>query len=453
MGCLGIGAPGNINQSFDNYYGPDINTSLIPGYMWEHNTTASNSFSMHIGSANPRMPGSFYFGGYDQNRVVGDILTYSDGYTKPIALRDIGIRVIDGSSPWGFKSLGGLLASGNSSIASGGFEVSIDGCSPYLTLPKSTCDAIASHLPVKFNEDLGLYIWNVNDPKYTQIIRSASALEFVFIAESNTENVTIMVPFRHLNLTLTEPLVQEATQYFPCYTGPSGSPTLGRAFLQDAFVGANWGTNSWWLAQAPGPNIPSSSIIELGAEDSIKASANDWEESWSRAWTVLTPDEVDNPTNSSALNATEHSTPTDDALSTGAKAGIGVGVGIASITAIGALAFFFLRRRKSAPSKRPMSDMPHSTPDQGLYAFNRDQTSPGMTDVSTDVSRETPNAVIYSHQNPQEPGQQYVQPVQPYQQNPHPYGRLYGAELPTDNNRPTELPGTMAYDPLFRNST
>ena len=108
VGCLGIGAPNTVNQSFSNSYGPAINASLVPGYLWAHNTTASNSFGMHIGSANPKMPGSFYFGGYDQNRIVGDVLSYQDDYTKDITLKDITIKVVDGSSPWQFESLGGL---------------------------------------------------------------------------------------------------------------------------------------------------------------------------------------------------------------------------------------------------------------------------------------------------------------------------------------------------------
>ncbi|OTB15824.1 hypothetical protein K445DRAFT_60394 [Daldinia sp. EC12] len=446
VGCMGIGAPATVNQSFSNNYGPLINASLVPGYLWAHNTTASNSFGMHIGSANPRMPGSFYFGGYDENRIVGDVLTYSDDYTKDITLRDISIKVIDGSSPWKFESLGGLLAADNSSITSGGVQVSVDGCSPYLSLPKSTCDAIAKNLPVTYNEDLGLYFWNTDEPKYTQIVNSASVLEFVFIGDSNTKNVSISVPFRHLNLTLTAPLVDKPTQYFPCYTGPARIYTLGRAFLQDAFVGANWGTKSWWLAQAPGPNIPAPSVVELTDGGSIKASSNDWKESWSGSWTVLKPSDV------------ESSATVTAGLSTGAKAAIGVCVSVAGLALIAALAFFFLRRRKTPAPEGPAPNAAytaHDTPEQGYYAPVKNPSSPGVSEMSAAPPGQPPNMMMYNQQYPQPYLQPYPQQYpQPYpQQYLQPYGQPYSTELPAVGNTPTELPGSATYDPQLLDGT
>ncbi|TGJ86850.1 hypothetical protein E0Z10_g1920 [Xylaria hypoxylon] len=388
VGCLGVGAPKTVNQTFTITDGPAINASLIPGWLHAQNEIPSNSFAMHIGSVNPTMPGSLYFGGYDQNRIIGDIITETDDYTKAISLSDISIRVVDGSSPWAFESKSGLLAANNASISSGGIKVSVDGCSPYLTLPKSTCDAIAEHLPVKYNKNLGLYIWQEDDPKYSQIVSSASTLDFTFLAGSNTQHVNISVPFRHLNLTLTEPLVDNDQQYFPCYTGSSGGYTLGRAFLQDAFVGANWDSKTWWLAQAPGPNIPSAEVIALTEDDTeVKASTNDWKESWSGSvgvppmsfpmgslaqfsftrckqpirqkkqlltvsfkWKALTPEDVAGSQTVSSPNATNSATSSPSSpsssssssgLSTGAAAGIGIGVGVAALVAIAALAFFF----------------------------------------------------------------------------------------------------------------
>ncbi|XXG98608.1 hypothetical protein Hte_004933 [Hypoxylon texense] len=469
VGCLGIGAPDTINQSFSNSYGPAINASLIPGYLFEQETVASNSFGMHIGSANPKMPGSFYFGGYDQNRIVGEVLTFEDDYTKAITLKDISIKVMDGSSPWEYESLGGLLASGNSSINSGGVQVSVDGCSPYLSLPKSTCDAIAKELPVTYNEDLGLYLWNTNDSKYTQIVSSPSVLDFVFIGDSNTQNVSISVPFRHLNLTLTAPLVDKPTQYFPCYTGPANAYTLGRAFLQDAFVGANWGSKSWWLAQAPGPNIPSPSVVELANGDSVKASSNDWKESWSGSWKALSPEEVSGSVSVSAPTASNTPSSTNGTtveaanpstgLSTGAQAGIGVGVGIAGLAIVGAIVFFFMRRRKAAsPDGAPSAAAPQAS-DQGYYAPVKNPSSPGMTETSTAASGQPPNMMMYNQQYYQQYPQQYVHPFpQPYpQQYPpqflQPYGQPYSAELPGLGNTPTELPGSGTYDPHLIDGT
>lgn len=443
VSCLGLGAPKNVNQTFTIPNADAVNASLIPGYLWSEGTTASNSFGMHIGSADPHMAGSLYFGGYDQNRVVGDILTGSGGIHSAIDLKDISITVEDGESPWEFESMGGLLAEGNSSISQGGIEVSVDGCSPYLTLPKSTCDAIAAHLPVKYNEKLGLYTWKTKDSKYSQIVPSASALQFTFLSGSNTDNITISVPFMHLNLTLDSPLVDEPTQYFPCFTG-ADKYALGRAFLQDAFIGANWGADTWWLAQAPGPNVPSADVAELADDDTeLKASANDWKESWSGSWTALTAEDV----SSTSISSTPDSTDTSDADNTaqggaasGTAIGIGVGVGVGAVAIIGGLGFFFIRRRRTAAklASAESSDSPPdgtagamnmnmnmtSAPYQGWYQPVKQNdgsvvaTSPGMT-----------VPIVYS------PGQQ---PQDQQQQQQY----YYAQELTAVGNTPMELPGS-----------
>ncbi|KAI1179336.1 aspartic peptidase domain-containing protein [Nemania sp. FL0916] len=472
VGCLGIGAPSTVNQTFTTGYGPAINASLVPGWLNAEDQIPSNSFAMHIGSVNPPMPGSLYFGGYDQNRIVGDILTETDDYTKAIPLKDIAITVVDGSSPWDFQSQDGLLAANNASISSAGLKVSVDGCSPYLTLPKSTCDAIADHLPVKYNEDLGLYIWQQDDPKYSQVVSSASTLDFTFLGGSNTQRVTISVPFRHLNLTLTEPLVNSDEQYFPCYTGATSGYTLGRAFLQDAFVGANWDSKTWWLAQAPGPNIPSAQIITLAEGDTeIQSSKNDWKESWSGSWKALTPQDiagsqaVSPPTLTPTSNPTASPSPQPSSgLSTGAAAGIGVGVGVAGLAAIAALAFFFLRRRKAninakeldAGTSNGASYPPHETQAGPYNAQNGDPRHGYYAPVKAPGTSTSPNiSEPYSHSpNSMDPsvynqhyGSQY--PQQYNQQYPgglvQPYAQHYSAELPT-GYQTTELPATGVYN-------
>lgn len=465
VGCLGVGAPGTVNQSFSTDGGPAINASLIPGYLMTHNKIQSNSFGMHIGSASPKMAGSLYFGGYDRNRIVGNVLTLggTGDISNELTLNDISINVIDGSSPFDFgDSQTGLLAEGNSSLSSGGLKVHVDGCSPYLTLPSSTCEAIASHLPVTKNEALGLYTWNTDDAKYTQVVNSASALIFSFIGSSNTDQITIAVPFRHLNLTLDAPLVTSKTQYFPCYTGPAGQYTLGRAFLQDAFVGAHWGNKAWWIAQAPGPNIPSPNIITLAKGDkTIAASKNDWKESWSGSWKALTPAEVSASatvaaTTSTSTNVSGDGTAGSTGLSTGAQAGIGVGVGLGSLAGLGALLFLFLRRRRAKKNSSATTNdvagyngaVNNLTPQHGYYEPVKNPASPNMAEPSIyspnpqhasmlqPPANNTYNPAQGNYIPPQHSGsyqQGYVQRGFPQQQ--------YTAELPgAMSAAPQELP-------------
>ncbi|RDL41037.1 Acid protease [Venustampulla echinocandica] len=377
VGTFGLGYLGTANQSFTQPGQPTINGSLIPGYLQAANLTPSNSFGLQIGSVRSKIKGSLYFGGYDQTRICGDISTQQgafagiepddDGKKGLIDLLDIAINVIDGSSPFNTSTISNLLATGNSSIGPA-LSVSMLPEAPYLDLPKSSCDAIAAWLPVTYNADLGLYTWNTNDPRYTQIVSSPSVLSFVFRkGQSNTQNITINVPFMLLNLTLEAPLVTSTAPYFPCNAQSNGRYSLGRAFLQAAFVGANWNANNnqgvWWLAQAPGPNIGSQITVQTirDQDASISPSSNDWAASWKGVLVPFSGKSASTATTSpsaatntaSSLNTTNSS----NGLTQGAKAGIGAGIAVCGLGIISLCAFLYLRKynRKNETPLRGIS--------------------------------------------------------------------------------------------------
>lgn len=369
VGCLSLGAP-DVNQSFTTAGGPSVNGTLIPGHLYETEVIDSYSFGLHLGSALPgaKVPGSLLFGGYDENRVLGEVVTLNGEYTETIVLRDISIEYFGNQSPWDFdEEKDGLLTEKNES--SSNLDVTLRGCSPYLTLPKSACDAIADNLPVSYDGDLGLYLWDVDDSKYSEIVSSASALSFKFRGSSNTDTVAIRVPFLHLNLTLESPIVDEDRQYFPCFTG-SDEYTLGRAFLQDAFIGANWESQTWWLAQAPGPDIAKGRMQSIAADaTSISSGNNNWEASWASTWTE--GESSPSPSPSPSFSSSPTSSSSSSGLSTEAQAGIGTGVGIAALALTSGLLWFCFRRRwaakaaQSGPAERTSSHARYMVHDAG----------------------------------------------------------------------------------------
>ncbi|KFA67594.1 hypothetical protein S40285_08743 [Stachybotrys chlorohalonatus IBT 40285] len=377
-GCLSLGGP-NINQSYEG-----INASIAPWYLATQDVTPSSSFSMHIGSAVPgaSLGGSLLFGGYDRNRVVGGVLDYDGVFTEEITLSNLAIEVIQGESPFEFTSQSDLLSTGS------GTGVHLDPCSPYLTLPRSTCDNIANYLPLNYSSSLGLYLWDTSDNRYEAIVHSASALAFTF--QNGGSDVTINVPFQHLNLTLATPLVEEPTPYFPCHTGGDGTYVLGRAFLQDAFIGGNWGTERWWLAQAPGPSVGTRShIASIAASDqSIVGSDSDWTSSWDSLWTDLaelsrTEPEDDTQENPPAEDPPANDPPTDNetevpaeettALSTGTIAGIAVGAGL-GVLLLGIAGFLLWRRLRRAQGAAANVQTLHYNPPIQPYHGHVQQT-------------------------------------------------------------------------------
>ncbi|KAL9633440.1 MAG: hypothetical protein Q9164_004695 [Protoblastenia rupestris] len=160
---------------------------------------------------------------------------------------------------------------------------------------------------------------------------------------------TVVIPFALLNLTLTPPLVKAPTSYFPCRpyqvssSGNADSRTLqyylGRAFLQGAFVGQNWDTGSYFLAQAPGPRLPESQVVIIDSDDTSILAIEDapvWEDTWKG---VLSKDGTNrasflpngSPSSTTPAGLANESSP---GLSTRAKAGIGAACAVVVLAAM-----------------------------------------------------------------------------------------------------------------------
>lgn len=238
VGTLSLGGTGMGIQNL----GTSGIGQTIPGYAYAQGVVASNSWGLHYGSASLKQEGSLVFGGYDQNRVLGDVGVFRsfEGYLLQPNLLDIQIGVENGPSPFNESSYTGLLRLNES--FNGVQPAFINSIVPYLYMSPETCAAIAQDLPVTLDTRLGLYIWNTEDPQYEKILKSSAYLAFVFL-KAGSGNLTIKVPFQLLNLTLEAPIVIGTQQYFPCRPfhalDNSGKYYLGKAFLQAAFIGMN----------------------------------------------------------------------------------------------------------------------------------------------------------------------------------------------------------------------
>ena len=350
------------------------NESLIPGKLEAQNDIPSSSFGLHYGSAALGQKLSVWLGGYDQQRLVGPVSTQNVDANDNLSidLLDIGIGVESGGSPFPFPSKQGLLANNNASIGSS-LTVVMNPYSPYLALPSSTCNAIAALLPVTYNASLDLYLWDTTDPKYEPIITSPSFLNFTFrLSGSSNSNITVNIPFALLNLTLNPPLVPKSTQYLPCQppTTYVGYYSLGRAFMQGAFLGADWDKtpSEWYLAQAPGPNVASQpDPVAIGNTTTVTSSTNVWGDTWKDIWKPLAADA------SSPSNSTATPVPPPGGLSGGAIAGIVIGVLIGVGALIAGALFLYIRRRRRG---RGLENQPMMAEQQQQEAFPYQHSKP-----------------------------------------------------------------------------
>ncbi|KAH9828878.1 putative peptidase A1 family protein [Teratosphaeria destructans] len=349
------GASYTIDSGFFSLYGktdavswPDVN-----GFVWHNNRTLpgaylqgiipSNSYGLHVGSVSPNITGSLVLGGYDSSRCLDTPLSTSEQYVQ---LTSISLNVSSGDSAYQNASsvpINNLLRANGRTISS--INVTPDPGVPYMYLPRQTCDSISRHLPVTYNADFNLYIWNTDsNGSYHDIVSSPHYLAFSLAGDSGS-STTIKVPFALLNLTLDTPLSSTPMQYFPCspksHPGTTGY-TLGRSFLQAAFLAQNWNSSSMFLAQAPGPNFLPAAIKNIAYTDtSLNPASNP--PSWEATWSSLAPLKSASAGPSSAVSG-------ESGLSGGDIAGVVVGV-IAGVVLLAALAAFLLIRKRRGNSR------------------------------------------------------------------------------------------------------
>lgn len=188
-----------------------------------------------------------------------------------------------------------------------------------------------------------------------RLVSSPAFLGFTFRANNSvTQNMTINVPFRLLNLNLTEPLAHVDTPYFPCSLPSLNTYRLGRSFLQAAFMSVNWMTNYdgyWFLAQAPGPNIaPVPKVVTIGVNDStLLPSANTWIDSWLGYWLPIAEDGTKSAPNSTTNAMLTSSSGSKDNNTTSMSTAFEVGIGMAAAAvalAMTAGVVLFVRKEK-----------------------------------------------------------------------------------------------------------
>lgn len=392
VGTLSLGAPGTGIQSFS----ATASGQTVPGSAYAQGAVASNSWGLHYGSASLSQQGSLVFGGYDQSRALGEIGNFDLAANSAMManLLDVQIGVEIGSSPFSEGSYTGLLRL-NASF-NGVQPAVINPIVPYLFMSPETCAAVTENLPVIFNSQVGLYIWNTTDPQYEKIVKSPAYLAFVFQNAGNG-NLTIKVPFQLLNLTLEAPIVTPTQRYFPCrpfYANDhSGSYFLGKAFLQAAFIGINWQVEKFFLAQAPGPGVGASNIIPIGPNDTPISTdpIEKFAATWARDWTALSDIDTNRTTTTLPTGATNGQkgtpgtgnssnlteTPTDatngrkdisgSGLPRRTKAGIAVGLVVGALAIAGAVWLFCVRRRGTAVPP-PETYVP---PVQGIWVHEK----------------------------------------------------------------------------------
>lgn len=232
----------NLNDPQPSMLGTLRNQSLIPSASWAY--TAGAYYQ------NPPVYGSLTLGGYDRTRFTSNNLTFAFGadFSRDllVSLQSVTYDTA-GSSP--------LLASS--------IDIFIDSLTTEIWLPFTVCDAFANQFNLTWNEQGQLYL--VDATAHTALLAQNPTFTFMIgyagsSGSSGNETVDIVLPYAAFDLNLTSPIVGDTTWYFPLKRAQNASQyTLGRTFLQEAYVIADYERRNFSVSQAL---MPATSVAQ-----------------------------------------------------------------------------------------------------------------------------------------------------------------------------------------------
>ncbi|CZR51260.1 uncharacterized protein PAC_01135 [Phialocephala subalpina] len=168
------------------------------------------------------------------------------------------------------KSISQTSASANSTISSTSFPAYIDTTTPYLWLPNDVCDQFEEAFGLTYDNTSGLYL--INDTLHNTLISQNANITFTLGNGTSSETVDIVLPYAAFDLTASWPLVETSSYYFPLKRANTTSQiTLGRTFLQEAYLIADYERNTFSVHQMkwdPNASAAITSILPPSASPS-----------------------------------------------------------------------------------------------------------------------------------------------------------------------------------------
>lgn len=312
LGLFGLGPKPSNFTDFDNPQPAFIRN------LKDRNEIPSVSFGYTAGAAYriPQLPGSLTLGGYDASRFTPNDQTFSFS-TDDSRILTIGIQRITASST--------LL--GSRSFLSSPTLTLIDSTFPHIWLPKESCDQIAEAFGLIYDNNTDFYL--VNDTIHDKLRNLQPIVTFYLGNDKNVAKaVTIQMPYSAFDLQVSHPYYQNATNYFPIRRATNDTQyTLGRVFLQEAYVIADYERSNFSIHQSKfESNIPEQQIIAIN-----------------------TPLKNENSTDGNGNGLPNSNSPnsTGSGISKEAKAGIGAGVGALVCILLMTVVFWYMRRKKT----------------------------------------------------------------------------------------------------------
>lgn len=276
-----------------------------------NNTIPSTSYGYTAGNRYrfDNVFGSLTLGGYDSNRFTPTNVTFPfyEDISRDLLVNVRSITTDDGSTD--------LLPDGQISAF-------VDSTIPMMYLPNSSCTAFERAFNLTYNEDFSRYL--VNSSQHDALKAANPSVTFTLSPDSTGgETVEITLPYGAFDLQVEFPIIvnPNTSYYFPLQrTSDESQYTLGRAFLQEAYLIADYERKNFTIA----PCAWDEASVQNAQIQTI------------RSINSTVPEEGDDGGSSS--------------ISAGAIAGVVIGI-VAAIAILGVL-LWLLRRKKNANKKR-----------------------------------------------------------------------------------------------------
>lgn len=205
------------------------NNFLIPSISYAY--TAGNQYRSN------KVFGSLTLGGYDSSRFIPNQVKFS---FDQVDERDLTVTI---------NSISVTAGGTNSSLMSKAIRAFVDSTIPYLYLPLSVCEQFEAAFGLTFNITVQAYL--VNDTLHQRLLDQDASVTFTLGDSANvTELVDITLPYAAFDLIADYPLMPIASRYFPLMRATNDSQyTLGRTFLQEAYLVADYERLSFTVSQ------------------------------------------------------------------------------------------------------------------------------------------------------------------------------------------------------------
>ncbi|TVY32123.1 Candidapepsin [Lachnellula occidentalis] len=330
-----------FNNPIPSYMENLRNQSLIPSTSWAY--TAGNQYRFD------KVLGSLTLGGYDASKFIPNSLTFpfnsEDARDLTVSIDSITMTNSSATMP--------LLPTSISAF--------IDSTVSHIWLPQEACTLFESAFNLTWNSAAQLYL--VSDSQHQNLLNENANVTFTLSNFQDKVNITL--PYSAFDLTAQYPLVANDTRYFPLKRANISSQyTLGRTFLQEAYVVTDYDRRNFSVSQCDWtPN----------AQQDIK--------------TILPPSK------SSSNSSSSSTAPSEPQKSHGLGAGAIAGIAIAAVCILLGAALLWIyfkvikpRRAKKAAAATEEEEAPapastEANPDDADPVIKSELNGQGLTEL------------------------------------------------------------------------